>query len=120
MAGVAFQNTGWATNQTDLFTDIYSTGLSTTPISPYSWWVMSTDQPGLYRANKVDRTQGTGTSFAPNTQWSINNGADKGASGSSPFASAAVLLYDRKLSLSEIVQVGSLFALLLSHSSIVL
>jgi hypothetical protein len=85
-SGVAFHN-NWITAQTNLH------GLN---------WVLSTDQNSLYRSNGVNRTNAAPGSPS-NNQLSINWGF--WSAERSNWAVACVIIYNRTLSASEIVQV---------------
>ena len=76
-AGVAFHN-GWLTPQTDC--------------CGYNW-VLSTDQNGIYRANRVQRSTSGGGSASANMVVNVNEQSD--------WAIAAVVVYNRTLTSAE-------------------
>lgn len=68
----------------------------------YNTWVLSTDQKSLYRANRVDRTLPGITAQQVGPHIAINNGMFY-SSESSDWACAVLMVYNRTLTLSEIL-----------------
>jgi hypothetical protein len=75
---------------------------------PGNYWLLSTDTVRGYRGNRTILKPGSGNNFTPNgpaVKWTINAGTR--TNQRSDWACAAMLHYNRELSLAEIRQVES-------------
>jgi hypothetical protein len=92
----------------------FITGSSTTSASQtdrhgYAW-VVSTDQKDLYRSNGEDRSTRSGNSQCGLTVNNVNAGSSQTGNQYGSFAISEVLVFDRELNATEILQVESCFS----------